>query len=198
MKNLVILMLAALFLSACGSTPRVRYYQLSQPQGEPAAQGDLIIGVEPFLTDAGYDDQRMVYRTGDYRLDYYHYHRWSATPGVMISDYVRGALSRSGLFRSVLTGFTADATGLVGGRIVAMEEIDKSESEWEAHVSLELYLRDARDGKLVWSQTMTDTEQLTEQTPEGLAAAMSTILDRIVTKAAPEIQAQAQRLVPQQ
>ena len=38
--------------------------------------------LESLETEAGYDDERIVYRTTPYRLDYYQYHRWSAPPGV--------------------------------------------------------------------------------------------------------------------
>ncbi len=187
MKKIVLLILVALFFCACGgSAPQIRYYQMVPPESG-ATDGEYIIGVEPFLVDAAYDDQRIVYRTSKYRLDYYHYHRWSAPPGVMISDYVRAALTASGEFKSVLTGFTADAQALVGGRVVAIEEVDRSDSDWVARISLELYVRSAADGKLLWSKTLTEEEELPSQSPEGVAEAMSNALGRIVKREAAQI-----------
>lgn len=176
-----------LFALGCGSTPKnIRYYQVVPPdQGEPS--GDLIIGVEPFYADGPYSDQRIVFRESSYRVDYYYYHRWSAPPGLLVSEYLRTSLQNSGHFKTVLSGFTADATAMVGGRVVAFEEIDHDSDEWRAHVTLDFYLRDGQTGVLIWSKQISEEEVASEQSPEGIAKAMSIALGRITERVAPEI-----------
>ena len=68
-------------LAGCaGKVPETRYYQLASPPRAPNT-GDQILVVEPLVTDAAYDDDRIVYRISPYRLDYYQYHRWTGAPG---------------------------------------------------------------------------------------------------------------------
>ena len=85
-------------LAACGGKlPETRYYQLAADAPRTASatetgRGELVLVLEPLSADDAYQDERIVYRTGPYRLDYYQYHRWSASPGVMITGYLEDAL----------------------------------------------------------------------------------------------------------
>src|SRR6187402_2785988 len=120
----------ALALAACaGKIPETRYYQLSAPVAKAPA-GTLVIALESFDTDAGYDDDRIVYRTTPYRLDYYQYHRWSAAPGTIVGNYLEQALERSGQFRAVSREASDRSPVVVRGRVLAMEEVDRSKTSW--------------------------------------------------------------------
>lgn len=187
MRTRLLLVVVLLLLGVgCGSTPKdIRYYQVVAPE-KTAGQGDVVIGVEPFYADGPYADQRMVYRESEYRVDYYYYHRWSAPPALMVSEYLRTSLQSTGQFKTVLSGFTADAVAMVGGRIIAFEEVDASD-EWRAHVILDLYLRDTQSGELVWSKKVKEEEVADEKSPEGIAKAMSLALGRLTEQVAPEI-----------
>jgi ABC-type uncharacterized transport system auxiliary subunit len=178
--------------AACGgSTPQVRYYQLSAhdtattPAAKPAS--DKILVVEALASDGAYDDERIVYRNNPYRLDYYNYHRWVATPGVLVGGYLEQALGRTGDFKAVLREQTSDASLVLGGRINAIEEVDSDPKHWVGRIALELTLTDPKTGEVVWAQPFEETEPLPVQNPEGLARAISTALDRIAKRAAPQI-----------
>jgi ABC-type uncharacterized transport system auxiliary subunit len=187
--RLVLVAVVATICAACGgSTPQVRYYQLAahdQPAAKPT--GDKVLVVEALSSDGAYDDERIVYRNSPYRLDYYNYHRWVATPGVLVGGYLQQALGRSGDFKAVLREQTADASLVLGGRITALEEVDTDPKHWVGRISLELTLTDPKTGEVVWAQPFEETEPLPMQSPEGLARAISTALDRIAKRAAPEI-----------
>ena len=188
MKSVVLV----LALAACGSkTPDTRFYQLAAPQLRTPVTGELTLVVEPLTTDPAYDDERIVYRTNPYRLDYYNYHRWSAAPGAMIGNYLEEALERSGQFRAVTRELTSDAPVVLGGRVVAIEEVDQSKTQWLGRLVIELTLTDAKTNRVVWTQQFEETEPVRVQTPEGLARALSVAMNRIVAKAAPAIAAQA-------
>ncbi len=179
--------LVATSVAACGAKiPQTRYYALSPAEG-PRGRADLVLALEPLETDAGYDDERIVYRSTPYRLDYYQYHRWSAAPGVMIGNYLEQALERSGRFREVVREISTQSTTVLGGRVVAIEEIDRSKTAWVGRIVVELHLSDTRTGETVWTQQFEEEEPLPTQSPEGLARALSTALGRIAAEAAPTI-----------
>jgi ABC-type uncharacterized transport system auxiliary subunit len=177
-------------LAACGrAAPPVRYYQIALPDGDDgrAGQGAKVLAIERLTADAAYDDARIVYRESPYRLDYYHYHRWTSPPGLMVSDYLRMAYQQSGLFRSVISGYSSDADAILSGRLMAIEEVNESAESWLARVRVELQLRDARTGDLLWSRLITETEVLEAREPEGLAKATAAAMARIVETTAPLI-----------
>jgi ABC-type uncharacterized transport system auxiliary subunit len=176
-------------LAACGGNiPQTRYYQLATPASATTpAHGERVLVVESLATEGAYDDERIVYRADPYRLDYYQYHHWSSTPGVMIGGFLRQALARTGAFRAVLREAAPDASLVLGGRIVAIEEIDQSKTQWLGRIAIELTLSDPKTGEIVWTQPFDESEPLTAQTPEGLATGLSVAMSRIVALAAPTI-----------
>ena len=175
----------ALVLAACGSSaPQVRYYQLATPavRGARDAAGS-VLAVEPLGADGAYDDERIVYRVDPVRLDYYNYHHWSSAPGAMVGSYLERAFAGTGRFRSVVRDTTVDTAAILGGRVIAIEEIDDSKTSWHGHVELELRLTDPKTRAVLWAHTYDEREPLAAQTPEGLARALGVAMDRIVREA---------------
>jgi hypothetical protein len=82
---------------------------------------------------------------------------------------------------------TPDAPVVLAGRVLAIEEVDRSKAEWIGRIVLELNLTDARSGEALWTQQFDETEPLRVQTPEGLAAALSIAMSRIVAHTVPAI-----------
>lgn len=180
-------LLLVLAIAACGGKlPDTRYYQLAPPAAKGTG-GDAVLVLENLVTDGAYDDDRIVYRTTPFRLDYYQYQRWSSAPGVMVGNYLEQALEKSGKFRSVVREMTADAPAVLTGRVIAIEEVDRSKTEWLGRIVLELQLTDARTNETLWTDQVEETEPLKQQTPEGLAQALSVALGRIVDHAVPAI-----------
>ena len=183
----VLLALLVAAASGCaGTVPATRYYDLAAPKARAAGDGP-VLALEPLATDDAYDDERIVYRPSRYRLDYYDYHRWSAPPGVMIGNYLERGLESSGLFAAVVREGVDDAGGLLTGRVVAIEELDVSKTDWRGRLVVELRLLDPRSGDTLWSEQFEETEKLERQSPEGLAAAITRAMERIVDRAAPAI-----------
>jgi len=177
----------ALAACACaGKLPETRYYQLATA-GPRVRGGDDLLVLDALTTDPAYDDERIVYRTTPFRVDYYQYHHWSATPGAMVGNYLEQALEHSGKFRAVLRELVPDAPVVLGGRVIAIEEVDRSRTEWLGRIVLELVLTDTRTGAALWTDQLEETEPLRQQTPEGLAAALSIAMSRIVAHTVPEI-----------
>jgi ABC-type uncharacterized transport system auxiliary subunit len=186
---------AALLLVAiaCGGrAPETHYYDLASAARRQAGQGP-VIAIEPLEAEAPYDDDRIVYRENPYRLDYYHYHRWSAPPGALVSRQLARALAASGRFGAVVRedGGGTSAALVLGGRLLALEEVDLSRQRWLARVALQLTLRDAATGEVVWVRTLEATEPVARRSPEGVARALSRALDRVARRLAPELGAVA-------
>ena len=178
----------AFALTACaGKLPETRYYQLASPATPAPSNSGVALVVETLETDNAYDDERIVYRLTPYRLDYYNYHRWSAPPGTLIGNFLEAAFEASGRFRSVSRDTNSEAPVILGGRVIALEEVDKSKTSWVGHAVIELRLTDATTGDVVWSQQFDESEPVKDQTPEGLAQALSKALDRIAKNALPLI-----------
>jgi ABC-type uncharacterized transport system auxiliary subunit len=180
---------AILVLGACGgSVPQTRYYQLAAPSSSatPATTGTAI-AVAPLTTDGAYDDERIVYRLDPVRLDYYDFHRWSTQPGAMIAAYLQAALAQTGEFGSVARESTATTAVVIGGHVVALEEIDVDAHDWVGHVALELTVSDAKSGVVLWAHSYDEREPEAKQSPEGLARAVGVAMGRIVKQAAPQI-----------
>jgi ABC-type uncharacterized transport system auxiliary subunit len=185
MKRLALILVA---VAACGGKlPDTRYYQLAAAPEARARGGDRVLVLENLTTDGAYDDDRIVYRTTPFRLDYYQYQRWSSAPGVMVGNYLEQALERSGKFRAVVRDLTPDAPAVLSGRVLAIEEVDRSKTEWLGRIVLELKLTDAKTGETLWTDQVEETEPLRTQTPEGLAQALSVAMSRIVRAAVPAI-----------
>ena len=172
---------------ACGGKlTETRYYQLAAPAAKPPG-GDLLLVLETLTTDAAYDDDRIVYRTTPFRFDYYQYQRWSSAPGVMVGNYLEQAFETSGRFRGVVREMTPDAPVVLAGRVLAIEEVDRSSTAWLGRVVVELMLTDARTSEVLWSAQLEETEPLPQMTPEGLAQALSIAMSRIAAQAIPVV-----------
>jgi ABC-type uncharacterized transport system auxiliary subunit len=184
----------ALVVAACGgSVPETRFYQLASTTKGGEHSGAAALAVEALSTDGAYDDERMVYRVNPYRLDYYNYHRWSAAPGTLIGNYIQQAFAKSGRFRAVVHEASEATPVVLGGRVVALEEVDSTTTKWQGRIVIELTLTDNATNQVLWSEQFEETESLPVQTPEGLARAISVALDRIVKKAVPAVAEVAER-----
>lgn len=182
-----------LAIAACaGKVPDTRYYQLAAPAVAATQAGEASIAVEPLTAEGAYDDERIVYRVTPYRLDYYNYHRWSSPPGTMLGNYLQDALARSGRFRAVTYEPSESIPLTLGGRVIALEEIDQSKTRWLGHVAVELTLTDTLTNQVLWSRRFDETEPVREQTPEGLARALSAAMARITRQALPAVAGEAQ------
>lgn len=191
------LALAAL-ASACGSAaPATRYYELALPadaETASSAAADVAISVARFSVAGAYADQRIVYRASPYRLDYYHYHRWASAPEEQVATLMRRAYEATGRFAHVRTSEGLDDVPVLRGRVLGLEEIDRSDGSWVGRVELLLVLESA-DGEPVWESRVVEEVPVTHRTPEGLARALSRAVAVIAEKTAPTLASRAREMV---
>lgn len=189
----------AAMATGCKSAPEVRHYQINLVEsrsalarGQEGAQSSSrgtskVLGVDVLRAETAYDDIRMVYRKSPYRVDYYHYHRWSSPPSLMLTDVLRDGLSETGAFGRVTSGYGRGVDAVLRGRVVALEEVDRSETEWEARVVLDLELERVATGEVLWSRTLSQSQVVEERNPEGVTIAASKAMGKIIVEMLPEI-----------
>lgn len=187
MKKLM--MFAFVSLAACGGKlPETRFYQLATLTPAPAVADStgLVLAIQPFEAAQAYDDERIVYRQTPYRLDYYNYHRWSTSPGTLVSDFLERSFESSGRFRGV-TREAPSAPVTLSGRLIALEEVDKTKSQWVGRVVIELTLTETASGDVLWTEQFEELEPLATQNPDGLVQALSRAMNRIAQRALPVV-----------
>ena len=153
------------------------------------------LAIEPLEVDDAYDDERIAYRQSRVRLDYYHYHRWSAPPGVLVANALERSLERSGRFRAVVRD-QAGVRRVRGGRGRGHGGVDGAQKQLGGRHAHPLHLRDSDTGEVIWSADLEEREPLRAQTPEGLARALSAATTRLAARIAPQLAATAQRRPP--
>jgi ABC-type uncharacterized transport system auxiliary subunit len=178
--------------------PELHHYRLDLPTAafhdiEPrvvapcgAAEPSAVV-VEDLDVDAAYDDVAIIYRESEYRVDRYHYHHWSAPPGRLVGDALRQGLDATGLFARVGRNWDPHADAVLRGRVVALEEVDRTPSRWVGRVVLQLELVDAETERRLWARRFEEIRELPERSPHGLAAAVSEALADIVRASAAPI-----------
>lgn len=150
------------FQVGCGSggLPATHYYTLGAPPeaaNRPAPAGrdaGAAIGVDSFVVDPPYDQDRIVYRSSPAatEIGFYNYHRWASPLGRLIQqamvDGVRGA---RGVGVVEPAGSSGDYDARLGGRVLYLEQIDGGSGR-TVRVALELVLRNGSD--VLWSETL--------------------------------------------
>lgn len=191
---------AIVFVAACGGPQKIRHYkpEVAEDTLEGRSTGSasgVTLAVEDFSAGSAYDEQRIVYRKSDYRIDYYHFHRWGAPPGMVVGETLRNVYRSTGAFDSVVGAYTSRADVVLSGRVLALEEVDVNKNKWVGHVALDLRLRDAATGELLWTETVRKKKTMSEQSPKGLARAVSDALTEIGVESIDKIASAAKEAV---
>ncbi len=177
-------------LPGCSLTqpaPSVQYYVLALPQlPEPSSPASPTLVVHAFRAHDPYDQQRLVYRSSPYQLDFYTYHRWASAPAAQVTDWTRRYLRSSGLFAKVFPTPEGDADYVLGGTLRHIEELDRDET-WEAALEIEVWLTRPPQRTPVWFESYAVTHQAAKRNPAAVAEAMSHNLGVILHRLAADL-----------
>jgi len=173
-------------LSGCGATRPSKYYQLTVPsdagtvEKADAVPVTLLLGA--LMTSHLYREDRIVYGNGPEQLGTYEYQRWAEPPTEMIQEVLLRELRASGRYRAVhyrrsnvrgdfaLRGHLYDFKEVTGGQM-------------SARVTLELEMRDLKNGATVWTHYYTHDEPTSGKDVVSVVAA----LDKNVQRAVKEV-----------
>jgi hypothetical protein len=112
----------------------------------------------------------------------------------MIGAYIADAAAHSGRFRTVVRDADASSTLALGGRVVAIEELDTSPRRWLGHLIVVLEARDSAS-RIVWSRRYEEIEAMPSRNPAGLARAITVAMQRVVARALPDVADVADRCI---
>src|SRR5437870_10819441 len=154
--------LAAGLLNGCGATRPSKYYQLTVRADVPAVEKPDAVPVTLLLGGVAsshlYREDRIVYGNGPEQLGTYEYQRWAEPPTEMIQEVLLRQLRASGRYRAVYyrrSNVRGDFA--LRGRLYDFKEV--TGREMSTRVTLELEMRDLKNGATVWTHYYTHDEQ---------------------------------------
>lgn len=180
---------ALLLLAACASSPEIRYFRVEYPLPGPSANSPLplTLGIARLAAPEPYREERIIYRTSPYEVQYYTYNRWESPPVDMVNDRLLEQLATSGRFRRVVPWRRGEVVDYrLEARLRRFEELDEADG-WYGLVELEYELLD-RDGRSFLREVMSQRVKVEPRTMGGVVEALSrglrAGLDEVVTKTA--------------
>jgi cholesterol transport system auxiliary component len=174
------------WLSGCGAARPPKYYQLTVPADVRAVENAdavpvrLLVGA--LMTSHLYREDRIVYGGGPEQLGTYEYERWAEPPAEMIQEVLTRELRASGHYRAVqYQRSSIQGDFALRGRLYDFKEI--TGGQMSARVTLELEMRDLKNGATVWTHYYTHDEPTSGKDVPAVVAA----LDRCVQRGVKEV-----------
>jgi ABC-type uncharacterized transport system auxiliary subunit len=163
-----------LLLAACASTtPETRYFRVAVPPPAPAVTTPLpvTLGITRLATPEPYREERIIYRSSPYRVQYYPGDRWESPPADMVYQALLEQFAGSGLFRRVIPWRRGEADYRLEARLRRFEELDEGEG-WYGLVELEYEVADG-DGRSLLREISSQRVRAEARTVEGVVVALS-------------------------
>ena len=182
--------LCGIFVGCAGSLPLTHYYTLRRPQEAAAvhlggtASTGLAVGVDTFIVDPPYDQDRLVYRTAhnSSEVGFYAYHRWASPLGRLVAVALAEGLSgTAGIVSIEPTASAGKYDAHLGGRVIYLEEIDLPTTQ-EARLALDLRLVDS-EGNTLWSQILSSSVSGQAENASQIMLQMTKAFDDILGQA---------------
>ncbi len=179
-EKIVIPVLIAGALQACGSAPPKYYYAMvvektRQASGQVLCRRPVVLAAVEAV--APYDSQKIVYRSEVYDVNFYHYRLWAAEPEQMLEELLTRKLQTSNYFPGVESYIHASSDHLaLYARVNALEEVDEEEGDkWSARLALSFVLKEPATDEVIWRYGFDHTERVMEKNPRDLVRTMSRI-----------------------
>ncbi len=184
------LLVAGFSLSGCfgNKAPERSYFSIdyalgTQPKYSTPKYNKTVV-IQNVTSALAYDRQEIVYRTNPYEFQYYWYRLWAAKPRKMLPELINGHLRYTNLFKNVSTTIEDHLPDyLLNIEIQTIEELDVSNTEWYAHLSLHLALEKSDDSTNVWTYSFDVRRPVADNQPVYVVKAMSELLDTELVKA---------------
>jgi ABC-type uncharacterized transport system auxiliary subunit len=167
-----------LLAASCGASRPVKYYTLnSAPTPAPSVSVNsdaplpVAILVGRISASHLYVNDPIVYSNGGVELGTYEYQRWAEVPTEMLETMLAQSLLSKGRFRSVgRLGSGARGDYILRGHLYALEEVDSPSIL--ARFSLELELFQVKTGMVVWNQSYSHDERVSQKTVPAVVQAL--------------------------
>jgi len=183
--NAIALLVLVLTGWACfgGNPPERTYFALQYPMGEQVKRYQeprhpVFIRVQRFDTALAYNRQEIVYRKDPHSFRYYAYRLWAAKPPKLLGEVITNHLRLSNLAEEVTQDIGDKAPDYeLRAVVLALEEMNASETEWFAHVSIRLSLSRYKDNAQIWEYTFDERRPVYVRQPVHVVRTISEILE---------------------
>ncbi len=175
--------LALSTLSGCigGTVVERSYFSLGYPKAiveREVAPHDATILVRRFSAEPAYDKYEVIYRESPYAFGYYRYKLWASKPKKMLGQLVTSHLRNAALVTDVLDRLVdQNPTYELEGEVIAIEEVNRSETEWLARLALRLTLYPYGKRRPLWVWEFDVQRPVPERSPLLVVKALSEILE---------------------
>lgn len=177
--------LIAGLLAGCGAARPSKYYQLTVP-GDAAAVTDpkpypvtLLLG--PLRASHLYREDHIVYSSSGEGMGTYEYQRWAEPPTEMLVDVLLRDLRASGEYQSVqILRSNSHGNYILYGRLYDFKEV--SGSPLVARLTMDLELREAKTGSIVWTHYYAHDEPVSSKDISAVVAALNRNAQRGMTE----------------
>jgi ABC-type uncharacterized transport system auxiliary subunit len=162
-----------LLLAGCATAPEIRYFRVDPVLPAPAAEAPLpvTLGVARVAAPEPYRQERIIYRTSPYEVQYYGSERWESPPADMVGQALLDGLQKSGRFQRVVPWRRGDAGFRLEVRLRRFEEVDEADA-WYGVVELDYEVVDG-NGKSLLRAASAQRERVESRTAEGVVKALS-------------------------
>jgi ABC-type uncharacterized transport system auxiliary subunit len=163
-----------------GEVVQRSYFTLDYPMdrvAEGVKSHGVTVLVRRFATDLAYDKNEIVYRQSPYSFGYYTYKLWASKPRKMLQQLVTTHLRRSEVVSEITDQLgDSEPTYELRGEVMAIEEVNSSDEQWLARLSLRLWLTKYGQRRVVWSWEFDETRPVPERSPFFVVKTLSEIL----------------------
>ncbi len=168
-------------LSGCGATRPSKYYQLTVPADPGAVEKadgvpvTLLLGA--LMTSHLYREDRIVYGNDGEQMGTYEYQRWVEPPAEMIQEVLLRELRASGRYRAVqYRRSNMQGDFAIRGHLYDFREV--TGGQMAARVTLELEMRDLKNGATVWTHYYSHDEPASGKDVPAIVAALDKNVQR--------------------
>ncbi len=188
MKRLFLLIsVSILILGGCSSKIPLTHYYTFHPQsptsGKPtAAKYPKILAIDTFQADAPYQQERLVFRTSPYEVNFYEYRKWLRPPTELVTEQVFRAFKTSGTFQDARL-YESGADYLLQGRIVMFEQWYEEQQASTVHVGIRYALMTLDEERIIWADTIETSETTPSLDILGTIQAFETALQHNIRQA---------------
>jgi len=165
--------------------PKIDYYTLEYDAPTPDLPGPIrsIIRVERFQVAPIYNTTNIIYKETSFKRNAYHYHKWRANPGDLVTYFLARDLRDTGLFNGVfILSSKYPASHIIDGTLdrFYLENVDQS---WLAVLSVNItFMVDFEPDiskRILFQKRYTSKKKCELRNPKSLAAAMSQAMNEI-------------------
>jgi cholesterol transport system auxiliary component len=146
----------------------------------------FVLRIERFSVSPLYNSSNIIYKTKQFKLDAYNYHKWRANPGDMVTFFLSRDLKNSSLFKAIFEhGSRFSSSHVISGSVDEFFEEDEQYS-WKAVLAVSITLIKENEAdiskRILFQKSYSANKKCTQKNPRAIANAMSSAMASISEK----------------